>query len=115
MVAAKGFLEAYCKLPLASISEITSDMEVRCVMHVQAIKVDTRAEFKNLLHIGKTMYDEAKQADPMLPKWGKLVSLDDDEKKDEPSGQLHIKELREDGKIPNAELYSMGFVIGETI
>ena len=111
MLAAKSFLDAYCKLPPPAVTKLTADMEVRCVMYVHSINADTRVSFKSLLHVAVAMYDEAKLADPLLPKWNKLeghatVAI---------PAQLKIKELREDGKIPNSELSSMGFKVGEHI
>ena len=77
MVAAKTFLDVYCKLQPEAITTLTSDMEVRCVMYVHSINADTRISLKSLLHILGAMYDAAKLADPALLKWNKLQSLKD--------------------------------------
>ena len=117
MVAASSFLEAYCQLDMTSVTKIVSDLEVRAVMHVHQIKVDTRAKYKSLLHIGLALWQEAKAADINLPAWPKIRSLQD-APTDAPTSAASsrgIRELCEDGKLPNAELISHGFVIGALV
>ena len=66
MTAANTFLEAYCKLAPPVVAKFIADMEVRCVMYVHNIQVDTRVSYKSLLHIASAMYDDVKKLDTNL-------------------------------------------------
>ena len=111
MIALPHFLEAYCKLDEAAITKLVGDFEVRCVMHVHQIKVSTRKTYKSLLHILGDVYTEAKTLDAELPVWSKLQPLQETPAATASSSR-GLREVREDGKIPNAELARRGFVLG---
>jgi hypothetical protein len=107
MTASSNFLAAYSRLPEEVQNKLVSDLEVRAVMHVHQIKVDTRASYKSLLHIGEVLYREAKELDPNLPIWLKIGAI----QAERPSSSRGIRELREDGKVPNSELNDRGIVL----
>ena len=114
MTSATTFLTAYSQMTPDAFAKYIDEMEVRMVMHVHQIKVETRKWYKSLLHIAAAMYDDVKQADPLLPVWNRILSVKDP-RPNQGSQSMKIRELREDGKIPNSELLTMGFTMGATI
>ena len=113
MQAATNFLTAYSRLTPSFQAKLLSDMEVRCVMHVHQKRCDTRASYKSLQHIAKAMYDDAKSVDDKLPKWSKLDSIAEVEKKATIAGSL--REIRKDGLVADSEMTARGFVVGAMI
>ena len=108
--AANSFLNAYGRFTPNVQAKLLSDLEVRCVMHVHQKRCDTRASYKSLQHIAKSMYDEAKAMDDKLPTWNKLNVTDDEKNPSMPSGSL--REIRKDGLVADSEMMCRGFVVG---
>ena len=63
------------------------------------------------------MYDEVKKVDINLPEWTLLRALPKEmQTKDAASSlQLHMREAREDGKLPDEELKALGFILEATV
>lgn len=109
MDAASSFVAAYGRFAASFKTKLLSDFEIRCVMHVLQKKADSRMSFPSLLHIAHHMYGEAKAADDKLPQWNILVSLQNSAASAVAPG---LRELREDGVVPDSVLLSKGMKIG---
>ena len=59
------------------------------------------------------MYDDAKTHDVRLPVWTKLASLEVEGSGS--SSAVGLREIRQDGLVPNSELLSRGFKVGEQV
>ena len=105
--AGEEFLDAYSHLEAAKRVKVASDFLVNLVMHVHQKKSLTRKTYPSILHIAQDMYDDCKQMDERLPRWPKLAPLD----KTKPMGNIKLRELRDDGLIPDSELVARGYVL----
>lgn len=109
------FISAYTnpsKMGVA-MSKVLHDLEIRLVMHAQGKKFDTRRQFRSQKEIAQAMWDAAKVVDLDLPCWPYLsdvVALPKDYTKAEQAPRL--REIRKDGKVPDAELVALGFKVG---
>ena len=113
MQAASNFVAAYSRLPHADNMKITSDLEVRCVMHVHLKKVDTRASYASLLHIAKQMHDDLRAKDPRTPAWNLLAPLSGNS--DDVSASSGLREVSLSGEIVDSQLADRGFAVGIVI
>ena len=105
MSAAKRYLEAYSHMDELTKLKLTSDFEIRCVMHVHGKKVATRKEFPSLLHVAEHFHNECKSQDGRLPVWRELDALQKNDVRKQTSGNPSmLREIREDGSIPDSEL-----------
>lgn len=112
MEAGRQFLLAYGRLSPTSQAKLLSDLEVRCVMHVHQKKCETRTSYHSLEQIAQAMYDEAKVLDPKLPTWTKLKTVVTEKLGSRSTG---LREIRRDGRVPDSEMISRGFVEGAKV
>ena len=118
---AEQFLAAYGRSTI--FDEITklklrARLMVRSVMHVHNKKSQTREEYPSLLHIAKAWYDSAKGLDERLPEWRVLAPLANQpvgKAKSKAKAKVHLREIHEDGSIPNDELLDKGFEVGTIV
>ena len=111
MEAGATFLKAYNqKMTDVQVRMELAKFEINCVMHVHGKKSPTRKEHMTLMHVAKEFYQSCKAIDPNLPVWKELADL---KKQDVSVGKKDgVREIRDDGEIPNSELIRMGFVEG---
>jgi len=115
------FVTAYCNPKFRTsvgIQKCLNEMEIRLVMHVGKKKFDTRQQFQSQKEIAKAMHDACKLIDVNLPEWPYLSDVKvvpnkaDAIRKD---NVPRLREIRRDGKIPNGELESLGYVVGAKV
>ena len=114
MNSASTFARAYSQLSEPEIVKLTSELEIRAVMHVHGKKTDTRASYPSLLHIARHFYDDLKPNDPRVPAWPLLAALDCDVRKC-PSSSGAMREVSLSGDISESALSDRGFKVGEAI
>ena len=114
MNSASTFARAYSRLSEPEIVKLTSELEIRAVMHVHGKKTDTRASYPSLLHIAKHFYDDLKSKDPRVPAWPLLAALDCDARKG-PSSSGAVREVSLSGDISESALSDRGFKVGEAV
>jgi hypothetical protein len=116
MIAGSNFLDAYSRLDETEKLKYTSELEVRCVMHVHQKKADTRVNFPSLLHIAAAMYNSVLAAGHELPKWHLLAPIAgalDDTAASSSGGCL--REVTLTGAITDTLLHELGFQVGALV
>ena len=113
MESAYSFLTAYGRFEPNVLAKLLSEFEVRCVMHVHQKRCETRASFKSLQHIAKTLYTDAKMIDERLPAWNKLEPLEVEEKPK--MAPKVLREIRKDGSVADSEMKARGFMVGANV
>ena len=114
MAVARSFADAYWQLDAVLKDKFVSELEVRLVMHVLKIEVVTRKKFASLKAIAQEMWSEMKAKDSRLPVWTFLRDTDEPAMDPLPPPR-DLKELREDGKIPDSELQESKFILGALV
>ena len=114
MVVARSFADAYWQLDAVLKDKLVSELEVRLVMHVLKIEAPTRKKFVSLKAIAQEMWSDMKAKDTRLPAWTLLNIPNAPAMAPLPSPNP-LKELREDGKIPDSELQESKFILGALV
>ncbi len=122
MQAAHTFVNAYAVLSDTEKLKVTSELEVRCVMHTHSKKAGSRATFESPLHIAELMYEDVvklmKANGRTVPNWSLLNPLRSGKTNTATSQNAGCGALREfeaSGAIPAAEMESAGFVVGAVL
>jgi len=103
------FLSAYAKITPGQLQSLKSIMEVKSIMHAFGKKFDSRPTYQNFNEVMKSIVDEARRMDHTLPRLSCLPAED--------AGAVvaNLRQLKELGKTPNAELEAKGFKVGAKI
>ena len=103
------FLSAYAKITPRQLQSLKSIMEVKSIMHAFGKKFDSRPTYQNFNEVMKSIVDEARRMDHTLPRLSCLPA------EDAGAVAANLKQLKELGKTPNAELEAKGFKVGAKI
>jgi hypothetical protein len=111
MQAFSTFLAAYSKCSATELTKLTSDFEVKLVMHVHSKKSDSRLAYTSLEAVALHMYDEAKKVDEHLPDWSVIQALADVRAK---KPRVGLRETSAAG-VTVSQLKELGFDVGTHI
>jgi hypothetical protein len=111
MQAFSTFLAAYSKCSATELTKLTSDFEVKLVMHVHSKKSDSRLAYTSLEAVALHMYDEAKKVDQHLPDWSVIQPLADVRAK---KPRVGLRETSAAG-VTVSQLKELGFDVGTHI
>ena len=117
MQAAHTFMDAYAVASDTDKLKLTSELEVRCVMHTHGKKAGSRATYESLLHIAEAMHKDVAEImranGRTIPKWSVLDPLE------KIKGALpvenssaSIREFQPSGEIADIQLKDAGLVKG---
>lgn len=110
MIEASNFINAYAQDP--SLFERDKDeLEVNLVMRVHQIHAPERMKFRSLIHVAEYFYDTIKSKDSQFPQWSVVAELQNKSSSSRSAfpEKRKIRELTEDGTMPDVELFNQGF------
>ena len=108
------FLDAYARLDQTTKIKLSSEFGINLVMKVMQKKADTRKRFNDINEIIHDFFNNVKELSPDVPTWHKLPKLKDHA----PAAaavQHGLREIRNDGLIPNSELDRRGYSVGKLL
>lgn len=109
MVSAEKFCQAYAA---DSHDRLRNDFEIDLVWYVHSLKAPGKVHYKSLEHVALHFYEEVKKLELNLPVWPVIASLLKKPTASETGEKRKIRELTEDGTVPNEQL---GFVENDVV
>ena len=112
----RDYLRAYSRLDDTQVTRLSSQFEVKAVMHCFDKKVGSRTSFATLLHALNSSYEIAKGLDALLPSWNLLQKVRKDTTEQEtPVGALRQMAIDGHGRFQDGELARQGFKVGTCV